>query len=628
MKTIRFVRPGAITAAAILALAGSASAQWSVPFEVVIKDSDPVPGVSGPVTGAAWAASNFWSLGGIDQSGNVAFLGKLAVGGPIHGTDATVGANQNAYYYGGPASSANPVKPFASDGQSGPTLPGASGFWEDTSAGAAGLNINGGPGITGNGTMAVNSSLMGTGADSNSTGIWTGPASGMTAVAVRTTAAVAAPGTVHGNFLSNFKNTFPPTTVNSSGQTFYFGTLVSDGDASSDVVAGASGTSNDSGLWIAGPSGMTMVAREGPSATLNSLVGAGAVLTDFSTLGSGASMNSSGQVVFTQNLRAGFGGVSGTATNNLGRTDAAIWSNATAGGGLALVARKGDAVPSLPGFNYASSNSTAFALSSQAFNSSGRLVYTASMSNASTSTTGFVSGNANGALMTWKNGSAQCVFQSTTAAPGVANATLNDFNITNPQYKLNNNNTLVFAASMLGTGVDATNNTGMWKTTLDSNGLPTNSQLIAQQGQVIPGLSGVTLGNLGAPNMILNNADQVVWAGSLTGSDTFHDAVLMAWDPVKGLTSLLREGDSAASLGLSGVFGTLNGVANPFTIVNSGTGDGGASGLTDNGWLTVLVTTNDGTTAHQTIIRTQIPAPGAAPLLAMGGLLAARRRRR
>ncbi|MFT3683672.1 MAG: hypothetical protein QM783_01895 [Phycisphaerales bacterium] len=593
------VRTGLVSAAVLFASAGSAFAQWSVTFQPVVTSSGPVPGVAG----AQWntAAAPF-SSPSVDNAGNVAFRGVMLTGvGGVTGN-----ANAAADWYG-PIGGLSIV---ARDGAAGPTLTNPNNWVHNSTAGAAGLST-GAPALAPNGAMLITSALNGTGAvnNSNNSAAWSGASGSMSMIAQRGVGNAA--GATHALFDSNMNLV---SRVNNAGQVILASNLKTDGDAGTDIVAGSTTTSNDSGLWVASSSGMTMIAREN---ALTSIGGG----TQFGELGtvSGGQINGAGQVAFYANLRTGIGGV---ATSGL-RNDGVLWSNAGTGGMLTAIARKNDAVPGLSGVSYFNGAATAFNLGSQGFNNSGRAVYDAQFG------TGWATGTANEALMTWTaSAGASVLVRTADPAFGVAGATYNLFNTTNSQHRLNNNNVLIYAGSMLGTAGGTTDDEAIWQTTITAAGAASNTQILAREGQAIPGQSGLFLGGslTNASQMIMNNLNQVVFVGTVTGSGvtTSNDQCVFAWDPTLGLTMLFREGDASTIAGLSGNFGSTNVAVSPFSISNLGNGEGGAVALSDTGWLALTVTTGSGSA----VVLAQIPAPGAAAALGLAAVAAGGGRRR
>lgn len=555
-------------------IAGGAMGQ----IQAVIRTTDAVPGTS---SGEAWSAtSSTFSDVGIDDFGNVLIRGVLATG-----TGGVSGANAAGYWYGAPGS----LSLFARDGAAGPTLPNPNNWVHNNAAGTgAGLGFTGG--ITSNGTLLMNSQLFGTGATStNNTAFWTGPYNGMQMIAQRGFTPLTAPGTSGAAFASNMNNSTQK--INVAGQSLFNSTLTG-----GDTVSGSwttSNVTNDSGLWLGGPSGVSLVVREGDPAPTTG----GAIFGDITNIAN-HSINASGAVEFNLGLRNAAGAPGGVSSTNAN----ACWS--TAGGSLSLVARASDPVPGLPGVFYGTGIT---GQTPQNFNNGGRMIYNASFG------TGATSGVDSEAIMTWTQpAGASVLYRTNSPAPGAlgaAGATFKTFNGSNMQGRLNNNNVLAFATQVQGGGTATANDEMIF--TAPVGGTP---QMIAREGDPVPGLSGVNFGSgiINASGLILNNLNEVAFVNVLSDGTTG----LFTWDPALGLSMVLHTTQSGVVPGL----GTITSIQ----YSNGGNGDGGSSSLSDTGWLTFGVGDSSGAYA---IVRTQVPAPASLALLGLGGLVAARRRR-
>jgi hypothetical protein len=279
--------------------------------------------------------------------------------------------------------------------------------------------------------------------------------------------------------------------------------------------------------------------------------------------------------------------------------------------------------------NYFSGSSLAFFLPSQPINNSGRIVFDAQFG------TGWATATpSNEAIMTSLNGNTNVVLRGADPADGVPGATYFSFNTTNLKARLNNNNTMVYTAQLLGTAGGTADDEGIWVTHIDGSGLASSTQLIAREGQSIPNAPGLSLsgGLVAASTPILNNLDQVVFLGTLAGGGvtTSNDQALFEWDQAGGLQMLLREGDSASSItGLSGTIGNNSVGITAFAYSATASGEGGTTGLSDTGWLTLALTLRGGAVTNDVnIIRTQIPEPATVGLMGLCGALALGRRRR
>jgi MYXO-CTERM domain-containing protein len=445
--------------------------------------------------------------------------------------------------------------------------------------------------MSGNGTLLAGSTLNGAGATStNNTAFWTGSYNSMQMVAQRGFAPATAPGTAGAVFASNLNFI---QKVNNSGQALFNSSLTG-----GDAVGGtwtASTPTNDSGVWLGGPSGVSLVVREGDAAPSTG----GAIFGDINSL-SAQSINRNGSVMFKAPLRSGTGAPGGVTTTN----NNAAWCNA--GGSLALVARASDPVPGLAGVSYGTAVSF-YSSTNQDFNNNGRLIYNASLGAGSTSAD-------NEALMTWTVASgASVLYRKGGAAPGAfggAGDTFATFNGTNPQARLNNNEVIAFAATLQGPGITTSNDETIWTT-----GIGGSPILIAHEGDAVPGLPGVNFGGamINASAVTLNNLNEVAFVNTLSDGTVG----LFTWDPTTGLSLVLRTTQSGVVPGM-GAISSIN-------FSNGGNGDGGSSNFSDTGWLTFNVTDTNGAFA---VVRTMaVPAPGALALIGLAGLVTGRRRR-
>lgn len=599
-----------VSAASLLCAAGMAQASGPLSFQKIIMYSDAVPGVPG----AAWetgASSSIYSTPVVFDDGTVAFQGRIATGGDI------TTSNRIGVWAGAPGATAI----VARDGQTGPSLGNPNGWGHNGFLGT-GAGLNFGVSGTQSGVLLLSSNLgstsnSGSASNNSNTAFWTGAptTAGMNLVAQGGGVSPAvAPGTGNSIFSSTLRLNLNLTKVNSAGQAYFASNLVAGSGGDSGLITGTwseANPTNDSAIWLAKPGAgnMTMVAREGQSTTLPQVSGANPILGDIATTIQNPQLNSSGMQVFSQRLRTGFAGV----TNASGSAnDDVLW--ATPGGVLTPIARKNDPVPGVAGKVYNNTGSLGFSTSSQSLNNDGRILFGAQ----------FAGGG--DAMMTWKSGEngsvAHPIVQPGDAAPGITGNTFTTFGGTNPNFRLNNNNYVAFAA----TATDGSTTTGgVWGGFLNAGGeFGTAPSLLVSQGMAAPGMDpGVTFDS-GFFGVIMNNLNQVVFTAKLvgTGVTTNNDSVLCAYDPAAGLMIVLREGvDNGASLGIPG-FGTLSG----FSVGGSGTGDGGSQAFSDTGWL--AFSANETANAGNGLLAvTRIPAPGAAALLGLAGLVGSRRRR-
>jgi hypothetical protein len=584
----------AISAGAAVGLSSVASA---ITLDTVIKTNDPVPGLSG---GEVWLGAGAFSLSGIDNSGNVAFLGTLqgTNASPGPGSPPVTGSNAKGLWYGATGS----LSLFARDGTAGPMLPGlGSGYKINNLAGTGTGFVFSGPAITGNGTLFQSTQLGGASATStNNSAMWAGPSNSMQLVAQRSTTSVLPNVTIN----SDLSLLAALNKVNGSGQVLVKATTLVGTGVVSGTWTDVTNLTTDSGYFVAGPSGITKVAQEGDAAP-GTNAHFGEALSGFV-----GSINAHGDAVFVGGLRSGYTGDE-TITSNVNSVGA--WSNA--GGTLKLVARENDLVPGLSGVKY-NQLGNFYNSTPQDFNynaNGARLIYASKF----LAGTGGVVANVNDeAYMTWTPAAgASVLYRDGDAAPsafGDAAATIKSLNATNAQFRLNNNDRIAFAAQMTGGSTTTSTDEALFFAAI--GGTPT---LIAREGSPA-GLTGATFGQnlVGGSALLLNNLDHAAFINTLSDGSK----AIFVWDATNGLTLVARTGTIANGGSTIAGLGTLTNLA----FGNSGTGDSGSTNFSDTDWLTF--TASDGT--NTAIVRTQVPAPGALALLGLAGVVTGRRRRR
>lgn len=574
----------------------------------------------------------------IDAFGNVAFFGQIAstsVTDPdtLSLTQIINTSNQNCVFWSSAAgnwapsavqialrdgSSASPATSTATGStvalQGGPTPSNPNNWVLNSTSGGNGLaagRLNMAP----NGVMFVGGAMNGSGATSTTnsaafTGVPVvagGPAG--PAISQMMVQSQAAPGTVLANL-----NTAPGgisgfNQVNPSGQMAFQSTLVSAG-AGSDVITAAGSTQNNSALFVMGPGGGTLVARQNDQP---SFLG-GAAFGALNTNPGNTHINASGNLAFTATLATTQGTTPATAANNSALL-------AYTGGSLNLIGRSGTTVPVPVNGNTESFLTTnqAFTLSGtnnssgESWNNNSRLAYTGKFAPSAN-----ITANVNDqALMTWQGGTTSIVYQTgVSTVPGVAGATTFS-SVGGSNVSQNNQNHLAFAGTMtIGGGITSANNQGLWF--LSNPASPASASLVAQSGTVAPGSGGALFGG-GFNGLIMNGNDTIIFQNTLTNGL----AGLFAWNPAYGLVNLLYVGDR-------NVLGN-NYPVSSFGYLLTGNGSGGVSSFNDSDQLALGI----GSTAavgglgnNFAIVVMHVPAPGAASLGLIGLAAMARRRRR
>jgi hypothetical protein len=374
-----------------------------------------------------------------------------------------------------------------------------------------------------------------------------------------------APGTGGATFVQAFNGmTFQQNGNNSGGWYLHFGALTGTGIT----------TANNNGWFHGTPGNMNPVIRKGDVAP------GGEVISNLLT-GNVTQMNSSGQFVTDVTYLSGTAGVTNV-------NDRCVWLY-TPGMGNQTLVREGDATPIAGTFFANPSNGWSLSTGPSTFGANGTLLANTLLTGAGITT------NVNDkAVVLLSTAGHSVVFQrGTTAAPGVPGATFD--NVSDNSLGMNAQGRIAFQSSIIGGGVIATNDTGIW------TGTPGNLTLVAREGDVAPGTGGLTFGNTTGPFMCLNGAGQVIFQNTLSNAQTS----LWSWDPVLGLQCVVRNGDSVEVQ--PGVFKTVGSPG----LFNNNNGNGRPLGFNDAGYAAVRLTFSD-TSSAMVLVRvgslTGIPA--------------------
>jgi hypothetical protein len=352
--------------------------------------------------------------------------GQTAFVGSLTGTGVTPGSNDVGIWAGSTGS-------LALVARSGSAAPGVL-------TGGVYSNFNN-PVYNSAGQTAFIASLTGTGINGNNdSGIWATVNGGLKLIARE---GFAAPGVAGGQY-SRLGN----PVLNSAGQTAFFSVL--------DGIGINGDGSNDRGIWVGSPNSLALVARAGSAAPG---IAAGGVYVDFED----PVLNSSGQMAFNGFVT----GTGITANNNEG-----LWAGSP--GSLALVAREGSAAPGIPTGGVYST------LGNPVLNTAGQMAFGASLTGS-----GIISGNNTG-IWVGSTGNLALVARSGSAAPGVAAGDVFAY-FDSPV--LNNAGQTAFVANLTGTGINASNNHGLWAT--DKEGL----KLIVREGDLFDVDPGIGVDN-------------------------------------------------------------------------------------------------------------------------------------
>jgi hypothetical protein len=393
-------------------------------------------------------------------------------------------------------------------------------------------------------------------------GIWSGRVGTLAPLAVSGDVAVGTSGGVTYQFVVG-------RVLNNMGQAAFSSFLVGPGIT----------PDNYRGIWSEKSSGLTLVARTGNQAP-GVPVGA-----RFDSLGNPV-LNDVGHVAFWGGLR----GTVSTANEN------GIWADGP--GGLALVAREGDPAPGTPRGVVFGGDVSVF--SEPVINNTGQTAFVAGLIGI-----GVTSSND---LGIWSQGSGILALVARTGshAPDTANG-VNFGSFRDPV--LNNEGQTVFEGSLVGTGVDDTNDAGIW---LEQFGA---LKLIARKGSHAPGTpEGVTFGTY-IPFLFpaLNDAGQVAFRAFVTDGEieTPTEDGIWATDRTGALQLIVRKGDMLEVA--PGDFRTIDGLG---FQGESGNSDGRPSGLNNLGQIAFLANFTDGTSGVFVSNRVAVPEPSAVLLTA------------
>jgi hypothetical protein len=300
------------------------------------------------------------------------------------------------------------------------------------------------------GHAAFRADITGSGVSSvNNQGIWS-EGSGSLSLVARTGSH--APGTGDGvKFrIDPALELFTPV-LNSAGQTAFYGGL----------------TDGNVGIWSQGAGGLNLVARSGVQAAgapagvnLSFSAGLNSFHLDWPKL------NDAGQTAFVGALT----GAGVTSENNWG-----IWSNGT--GSLELVARAGDQAANTPsGVVYGVSTFAPVPSFVGGLNDAGHIAMWANLAGS-----GVVGSDSYGY---WTGGASSLALVVRKGDPAAGAPSGVNFGVLSGPVALNNADQIAFSATLSGSGVNGTNNEGLW------SGGPGSLALIARKGSQAAGMPG------------------------------------------------------------------------------------------------------------------------------------------
>ncbi|MCI0335644.1 MAG: hypothetical protein L0228_20740 [Planctomycetes bacterium] len=302
-----------------------------------------------------------------------------------------------------------------------------------------------------------------------------------------------APGTGSSFYFSNLAT----PVLNDSGQTAFYGIVRE--DTVGPIYSGA---------WTGHAGAVRLVAVDGSQAP-----GTPSGVTFFGLINGRVLMNAAGHTAFSSFVR----GSTVNETNDIG-----IWSDSS--GSLELVAREGAQAPGIASgvqFNR---------LSQAVLNDAGEIAFAASTTDAGTQSTldGIWSGT---------SGNLRLVTREGNQAPGTSSG-VNYLAFTEPV--LNGAGQTAFYALLTGSGVDNTNDQGIW-----SEGSGT-LDLVARKGSQAPGTpTGVNFGGFNFP--VLNAAGETAFYAGLTGAGVDGTNNFGLWSNTSGTLQLVARSGSQAT---------------------------------------------------------------------------------
>lgn len=404
----------------------------------------------------------------------------------------------------------------------------------------------------------------------------------------------------------------PSPTFNGAGQTAFVASMPSNASATPPIVF-TSGIANSSGLWAGAPGSVALVVRQNDGIT----TGSTSDPVRFGSLSTPFGFNDNSKLLFRAALQGTV--TTGAASGN----DQAIFSNRNGGSTFEMIARRGDAVPGLEaGAQYRNIDA------SSAINNAGKIAFVTTIRGGNAGTSG-----SNYAVMTDTAGSlaAYCRTGTTTGMP-IAGATWNGFY---SDTVINKVGTVAFKGNISGPGITSgTNDTAIFKIS-NSGAITMGPRQGDAVSNAISTVSGETvlLGGAGFQGgFSMNSLGQVAFtsglrsvksdgsAGTGVNGAIGNNIALLATD-VDGTICMIAQKNTAFQVapGDIRIVSALGGFS-----VNGGE-SGAQLSFSNNGDLIYSLSFADGTSG---VFLTHIPAPGAAGLMGMGGLLVARRRRR
>lgn len=506
---------------------------------------------AGGIAGAVWVP-NQYNNPTIDSNGAITFRGQLG------GAGITT-ANSKLFMRGTAGN-------FVTVARDGSAVPGGtpSGYVFNTTAGINGLAANNNP--TANGGMIVSGNINGAGVTATTdSAMYFVDSAGVGTLLARESDALPGGG---GAIMTTTMTAGSGQQTSNSGETIFSVTMTG-GDVS--------GTTNNTAVVTFSPTGTRVICRKGSAAP---------GFTDGTTItpdAFGLNVMTGGHVEFGATLA---GGAVTTANDKV-----RVTSLGAAAGGLRIYCREGFPVPGMTGVNFKSTAS--FSNATRSMTADGHILFSASLEGTDITTLN------DGAVFSEFNGSMEVLLRKGQSIPSITDLIFQGVNTTS--FGMTADGTLWFQGILMnldGTGV-ATTGPGTFVGRRGTDGVVS---VFARALDAVPGLSGVTYSGMnGNTSLCACEAGVCVFQNSTS-------AVLVttfAWDATAGTRVIARAGDTNFT-------GTA---ANQFTLIGStgNNGNGGSTGISPNGWLTMKV--RDSVASIDTIARINL-GPVAPPCTA------------
>jgi len=526
-------------------------------WEVVALNDGISPANINGIAGAVWVPNSL-NNPVIDQNGKITFRAQIA--GP------------NITSLGGTANHVVIVSGFANNwsvvARNGSGVPG------NTPAGAiisrpssANNSIVSANNISEDGGVLVSGFMTGPGivnsgtTTQNDTAMWFVPASGTPVLMAQRLDAC--PGTA-GAFYSTAMTAGSGQRTNGLGQSLFSVTL-----AGGDTV-----TANNAAIVLLKDGPDQLVMRKGDAAP--GLAGFTVNPDTFGLFLNGSKVLFSGKLVGS--------GIS-TANDSVYLTNIGV-----AGGGNRIFAREGDAisVPGTKGLTIANTSSLSFGQRPMA--NDGTITFIATLGGSATTLN-------NTAIMTENAGTFSILLRKGASIPGITDSSNPSFTgkvLSTPNstgFVRNRNGMLAFEGILMnadGSSISSPNPATFFGVRKPDGTLIT----VCKETDPVPGLSGWVMNSLsGSTSLCVADSGTVVFSANMSNT-TLNETgnAILAWDEAGGLRLLAKASSSGvAPFGATGDTIFTGTPCNQLTLIGStgNNGDGGHTGLSSNGWLTL-----------------------------------------